>query len=264
MLMPLWLISITVIVILPVAAFIGWKSGRRTHFERGYDKTPPTSFPGEITLGATLGLLGLLVAFTFNFSLSRSEMRKDAQLQEALAIGTAFLRAEVLEEPGRSALRTALASYAETRLTNQSIIRRDGLELFLARTLAAQAELWPTMQAAFREDTSPALRVLVINGMTDVLDAHTRRVAAGRDYVPQFPKLMLFSAAVAAMFFVGNNSGLRGRSLSWRTFFFAIVMASLIIVILDFERSQEGFIQIDTTIMRATIDDIRAQLANRK
>jgi hypothetical protein len=258
MLLPLWLLALTVTIALPLMAFLGWRVGRTTHVAKGYDKALPSSFPGEASMGALLALLGLLVAFTFSFALSRAEMRKETQLYEAMAISTAFLRAEVLEEPGKSALRASLTAYAETRLTDPSINTREGQQAFLARTMAAQAELWPTMLAALQEDTAPALRTLVISGITDVLDAHTRRIAANTDYVPLFAKIMLLSVAMAAMFFVGNNSGLRGRDLTWRTLVMSVVLSLVMIVILDFERPHEGLILINTSIMEATIVDLQA------
>jgi len=264
MLLPLWPPALIVILSLPLAALLGWRIGRTTHVAKGYDKTPPSSFPGEASLGAMLAFLGLLVAFTFSFALSRAEMRKETQLYEAMAIGTAFLRAEVLEEPGKSALRASLAAYAETRVTDSSIRTREGQQAFMARTMAAQAELWPTMLAALEDDTAPALRALVISGITDVLDANTRRVAAATDYVPRFAKLMLLSVAMASMFFVGNNSGLRGRELTWRTFSIALVLSLAIIVILDFERPHDGFIRIDTGILESTIDELQAHGAAPK
>lgn len=257
MLFPLWFLALIVILSLPLAAVLGWRIGRTTHIAKGYDETPPSSYPGEVSMAAMLALLGLLVGFSFSFALSRAEIRKETQLYEAMAISTAFLRAEVLEEPGKSALRASLAAYAETRVSDRSINTKEGRQAFLARTLAAQADLWPTMLTALEDDTDPSLRALVITGMTDVLDAHTRRFAAGTDYVPQFAKIMLLSVAMASMFFVGNNSGLRGRELTWRTLIIAFVLSVVMIVILDFERPQEGLIRIDTGIMETTIDDLR-------
>lgn len=262
-LLPLWVIAIVIPAVLVPAAVLGWKTGRATYLGRNYDMAPPSSYPGEATSGALLALLGLLLAFTFGFSLTRAEARKVAQLDEAAAIGTAFLRADVLEEPGRSQLRDALRVYANTRVVDADISTQQGIEDFLARTLEAQVELWPTMTNALQNDTPPAIAALIINGITDVLDAHTVRAVAATDNVPMVAKVMMLACAAAAMFFVGNNAALHGRDLTWRNFVFAGVLAFVMFVIVDFERSQSGFVQLDTSVMEIAVAEIEAAMVQK-
>ncbi|MEM7076860.1 MAG: hypothetical protein AAGA28_01020 [Pseudomonadota bacterium] len=256
---PLWALSILIVIALPCAAYIGWRTGRATYFARGYDTSPPSSYPGDTSRGAMLAMLGLLLAFTFGFALTRAEARKINQINEATAISTAFLKADLLEDPGRTALRSALLDYAATRVVDHAAARREGFDTFMARTIAEQASLWPDMMNAFGDDTPPPIKAMIAGSMTQVLDAHTYRLTAGTDYVPLVAKVMLLIVAMACLFFVGNNSGLRGRALTWRTFIFAGAQAVVMIVILDFERGQEGFITLNTTIMEMTIADMEAQ-----
>jgi len=258
----LWVLFLLIVIVLPLAAYFGWNSGRKAHFSRRYDTDPPASYPGEASMGAILALLGLLLAFTFGYSLTRAEARKVTQLEEAAAIGTAFLRADHLSEPGRSALRTALHAYAGTRIVDESMLRVGGFEKFIERTTAAQALLWPTMIEALDEDTPPALIALVSNGITEVLDAHTRRLIAGTDYVPGIAKGMMLFCSAVALFFVGNNAGLRGRPLTWRTVIFAGVLSVVMLFILDFEKPLEGSIRLDTTVIKMTVDEMAASLAD--
>lgn len=259
-LIPLWLVSIVLLLVLPAAAYVGWRTGRTTYFARGYDTAPPKSYPGDTSRGAMLAMLGLLLAFTFGFALSRAEARKVNQIEEATAISTAFLNSDLLTEPGRSELQSALLAYAETRVVNHAVARKEGLERFLKRTYDEQAVLWPDMLAAFTDDTPPPIKALLANSLTKVLDAHTHRIAAGTDYLPDVAKIMLLIVAISCLFFVGNNSGLRGRDLTWRTFIFAFAQAVVMIVILDFERGQEGFITLNPTIMELTIADMKASM----
>lgn len=76
--------------------------------------------------------------------------------------------------------------------------------------------------------------------------------------MPLVAKVMLLVVAIACMYFVGNNSGLRGRQLTSRTFIFACVLAAAMIVILDFERPQDGLIRLNTEIMEDTVAELRA------
>ena len=257
---PLLALALLAMAVLPVAACLGWWTGRRTHFARGYDNLAPRSFPGEASMGAILALLGLLLAFTFNYSLTRAEEHKFSQLEEAAALGTAFLRADHLAEPGRSNLQEALYTYASTRIADASLLQPGGINEFMERTTAAQGRLWPTIIDAMRPDTPPAIISLVSSGITEVLDAHTRRLIAALDTVPAVAKAMLFICAGAALFLVGNNAGLRGRPLTWRVLILSGVVAFVMIVILDFERPHEGFIRLDTRVMQVAINEMAVAL----
>lgn len=258
---PLWALALVAFAVPFVCAALGWRVGRRVYLANGFDKTPPAVIPGDATLNAMLALLGLLLAFSFGFALSRADARKTTQVEEAAAIGTAFLRADLLAEPGRSALRAVIGSYARTRYTDENVGRSDAaLDAYLAQTLKAQAKLWPTALAALGPDTPPPIAVTVTNGITEVLDAHTRRLAAGIDAVPAIAKIMVLLYAATALFLVGNRSALRGSRLSWRTFAFSSALSFVMVLVLDFERPREGFVRTDTTMIRMTIADLDAAL----
>lgn len=259
---PLWALALLALLVPFVCATVGWQIGRRGYLSNGYDKSPPAAIPGDATLNAMLALLGLLLAFSFGFALSRADARKITQIEEAAAIGTAFLRADLLEDPGRSALRAVIGDYARTRYSDENVARSDAaLDAYLARTLDAQAKLWPTALAALGPDTPPAIAVNVTNGITEMLDAHTRRLAAGIDAVPSIAKIMVLLYSATALFLAGNRSALRGNRLSWRTFAFSSALSFVMVLVLDFERPREGFVRTDPTMIRLTIADIDAALA---
>jgi len=135
------------------------------------------------------------------------------------------------------------------------------LDAYLARTLEAQARLWPAALAALGPDTPQAIAVNVTNGITEMLDAHTRRLAAGIDAVPSIAKITVLLYAATALFLAGNRSALRGKRLSWRTFAFSSALSFVMVLVLDFERPREGFVRTDSTMIRMTIADIDAALA---
>ena len=136
---------LVLIVVLPTAAICGYFAGalrRKALVDAG---KPVDQVVGETTLGAILALLGLLLAFSFGNALTLSQMRKSAVVNESAAIGTAFLRADFLPEPGRLELQSALLEYAETRILpgDGSIDTLEAAQNFIALTLDAQAKLWP-------------------------------------------------------------------------------------------------------------------------
>jgi len=89
------------LVALPVAAFVGFHLGNGEYRRRGYDKVAAEQIPGGTSLGAMVALLGLLLGFAFSSALGWREPRQSTLVEEAMAISTAFLTADLLEDPGR-------------------------------------------------------------------------------------------------------------------------------------------------------------------
>ena len=107
-----WQVALTLIVLLLIAAEMGFRFGHRHHKATN---DPTRSQMGTIE-GAILGLLGLLLGFTFAMAVSRYDHRKELVLEEANAIGTTYLRASLLPEPQSTTIKDLLARYVDVRL----------------------------------------------------------------------------------------------------------------------------------------------------
>lgn len=254
-------VVLILVICLPAMAYLGHRLGHGTRVARGYDTAPPAVIPGEQSLGAIMGLLGLLLAFSFGATLNWSQQRNHMVVEEGAALGTAFLRADLLEEPGKGALQQALFDYALTReeFFNVGTNRADIADA-LETTVAAQAELWPATMAAFTPETPAPVRTFVAGGITDVLDAHTRRIAAGSETLPNVAKVMLLATAMIALLLLGNRSGLQGRPLTWRTFTFSAILLVVMLVTLDLDRANEGLMIAKSAPIEAAVADMRAML----
>ncbi|KUJ76878.1 hypothetical protein AVO45_10315 [Ruegeria marisrubri] len=252
------------LVALPAAAFVGFHLGNVEYRRRGYNKVPAEQVPGGTSLGAMLALLGLLLGFAFSSALGWREARQSTLVDEAMAISTAFLTADLLDDPGRTELQTRIVTYAQTRLaTRDDIATREAWTDFLSRTFAAQAEIWPATRRAMDAEISDPVRTAVARSVTDMLDAHTQRIAAAAEQIPPPAKLMIVLVAVFAILIVGNRSALQGRPLTWRTFVFAAVLSVVMIVIYDLDRTLEGTMRVNPDTLRATIHDLETSLAVR-
>jgi len=119
----MWADAVLFLVVLFVAVEEGFRFGLR-HHHAGSSAEKRTR--GDVTLGSMLALLGLMLAFTYAFTLSRANARKQSVVEEANAIGTAFLKADLLPEPGRSEVR-ARPSAASRDL--QSVASRHDLRI---------------------------------------------------------------------------------------------------------------------------------------
>ena len=116
--LPLAALYIITAVVVLVSAEVGWRLGNYRRQLPHHEKDAPV---GAI-VGATLGLLAFLLAFTFGMAASRYDTRRQLVLQEANAIGTTYLRADMLPEPQRSEIRNLLREYAALRVGGVSSI----------------------------------------------------------------------------------------------------------------------------------------------
>lgn len=259
----LHLAALFFMISLPLAAVIGFATGRARRKSVLASRKEVELVAGETTLSAILALLGLLLAFSFGNALSFSHDRKAAVTNEAATLGTAFLRADYLEDPGSRKLKEALLAYSKTRILPEdgSINSPEKAEAFLLRTLEAQAKLWPLTLEVTSGATPPPIKTFVAGAINDVLDAHLVRMQALSNPVSDITKAMMLAAALVALFLLGNRAGLMGRQLTWRIFVFSGFLFVVMLTIMDTERSAEGFVRMDESTLKATALEMQMALS---
>ncbi len=260
--LPIAATLVVFIVILLAALECGYRLGIRrrvlwkdVHAEAG---------GGALVQNATLALLGLMLAFTYGFTVSHYETRKRDVIEEANAIGTAFLRAGLEKERGGLDLQKALLEYARTRVvTPEKSATFEDDQAMLDRTLAAQSEIWSATERVMKAEPVNPLEVALLTSINEVIDMHTERVTTGFDTLPQVVFwTLLFIAAVSVMV-GGYTTGLSGMMCRYRMFAFILVLAATIHLIVDFDRSMRGFIRISQKPLLSTIADMEARLEKR-
>lgn len=259
--LPLWVSGTLILILLLLATEFGFRLG--LSIRRSDEKAADTT-RGDVTVGALLALLGLLLAFTYAFSLGRADLRKQAVVHEANAIGTAFLRADLAAEPGRTTLRKRLLEYTRTRLVTYEMANtQEELRQVVQRSLLAQAELWPATKTALQGDIPGPLQASIVSAINGVLDAHTVRLGAGLDKIPGIVLLLIVLVAAISLATAAHNAGLRGNMSRLRMDAFAFVLAALIVIIIDFDMPRHGFIQHSNESLATLIPDMEAALSNR-
>ena len=258
---PLWSISLLFLIVLLIPMEVGFRLGKRRH---QFHLNPEGEVRSDVTLAAMLALLGLMLAFTYSFSMSRADLRKNTFLAEVNALGTAFLRADLLPEPGRSDVRQRLYDYAKSRFVEPgSISTLKDLKQNVKHSEELQAKLWPAVKSAIRQpgDMTDPEKALLISAINDVIDAHTSRMVVFYDRLPSAVLLLLLLIAGTALGIAAYNSRLSGHQLRWRMTGFALILAYLIFVILDFDMMLRGFIQLDLSSLEQLIDEMGESLA---
>lgn len=256
--LPLWLTAAAFVLVLALAVWLGYRSGLR---QRRRKVAAGQATRADITLSSMLALLGLMLAFTYGFTLSRADARKSGIVEEANAIGTAFLKADFLPEPGRTELRQRLLDYARSRvITEDDVDHAAARGALMERVYAAQAPLWPTLDRALRGREIGPYEAAMMQALTDVLDALNRRNSAAFDRMPFVVTLLLLAIAALALGFAGSNAGLAGTINRGRMAAFVLILAALMLVILDFDRPQRGFIRLNNVPILGVVADMEQAL----
>jgi hypothetical protein len=176
------------LLVLAVSLFVLWLSAqggillRRRFRELAEDVRADYG----IILAAALTLLGLLVGFTFSMAISRYDLRKHYEAEEANAIGTAYLRAGILPPADAAKVRGLLRDYAEQRVRFYYAYHEGGgqeVSRISARTAELQKQMWSAVEIPARS-RSDMLMALVLSGMNDVLNAQGYAQAAFWNRIP--------------------------------------------------------------------------------
>jgi hypothetical protein len=204
-----------------------------------------------------LGLLALMIGFTFAMSLARFEARRDAVLNEANAIGTTALRARLLPAPHSTECLKLLREYVQIRL---DLTRRapSAAEMTagIARSNAIQQELWQQVKAVAAHDNAMVPTGLFIQTLNEMIDNQQKRLTALGNRVPNVVLAALYGIAICTSAFAGYAAGLDARRSRLPIYLIGILACSMILLIQDLDRPGAGFIRVSQQSMIDTAASI--------
>jgi len=210
--------------------------------------------------GAVFALLGLLLAFTFSGAASRFEERKWFINSEANAIGTAYLRIDLLPEEAQAPLRDLFRRYTENRASvYQGADKKEDVLAGLAEGAALQNEIWKQAMAAMRlPDASNQATMLLTPALNEMIDITATRVMATRNHPPNIIFLLLAALSLVGALLVGYGTS-ANKDRSWfHQVTFALVITLAIYVIVDLEYPRLGLIKVDNADQ--ALLDVRASM----
>jgi ABC-type glycerol-3-phosphate transport system permease component len=197
--------------------------------------------------GAVFALFGLLIAFTFTSAASRYEARRDLLVQHANAIGTAWLRLDLLPAEGQPALRQDFRRYVDTVIRlPQQVGDQQAIEQGAAQLGKIQDEIWSLAQAAAQRDGRPQVATLVLPALNDMFDLGASRYAAGKYHVSMVIVALLFLLSVLASLLAGYGMAWARRRNWMHMIIFAALVTLTLFVILDLELPRHGLIGMGT------------------
>ena len=209
----------------------------------------------DVILAATLTLLGLLIGFTFSMAVSRYDQRKNFEEEEANAIGTAYLRADLLPAADAAKIRTLLKSYLDQRIVFYSTRDTERLQESSLLTSRLQADLWTAVRAPAMAQPSP-LSALVVSGMNDVINSQGYTQAAWWNRIPHAAWFLMLAIAVCANVLIGYGAR-SDRTRSALMFVLPLVVSIAFLLIADIDSPHGGFIRLSPQNLTSLLDSLR-------
>jgi len=205
---------------------------------------------------AVFALLGLVIALTFSGAVDRLDSRRQLVAVEANAVGTAWLRIDLIPAAAQPALRDLFRRYLDARIQRFRALSSGRLATAEAAEAARlQGEIWRASVAACRASDSMTACLLLIPSLNEMFDITTTRTMAARIHPPLVVFLMLAGLALASSLLAGYAMGSGKTRSPFHRLAFALVVAATVYVIVDLEYPRLGMIEM--TSADAILEDVR-------
>jgi len=197
----------------------------------------------SVVQAAILTLLGLLIGFTFSMAVSRYDQRKNYEEAEANAIGTEYVRADLLPASDAARVRGLLKNYLDQRIRFYEIRNERELEQINASTAQIQAELWSTVQIRATALPTPVM-ALAVSGMNDVLNSQGYTQFAWWNRIPVAAWGLLAVISITCNLLIGYGARRLGSVLS---VVLPLAVSISFFLIADIDSPRRGLIRVHPT-----------------
>lgn len=198
--------------------------------------------PVGAMVASILGLVALVLGFTFSLVAARFDARRMGVLEEANAIGTTFLRTSFLPESQQVESARLLREYVVARIDGVQDITHAGQAI--ARSEVLHTELWAQADSAAKRDPGSIMTGLYIQSLNEVIDLHATRLLAMRSRVPLVLWAALCFLSTLGMASVGYQSALAATRRSPAMLALVLTFSTVLYLIVDLDRGQEGLFRI--------------------
>jgi hypothetical protein len=232
-------------VVFSIAVELGFRAGRLKSAHMEKEQNPQIN----TILGASLGLLAFFLAFTFNMAGSRYDARKKLVLDEAIAIETAYLRAQLLPDPYRVEIQDLLRQYVDVRAQIQTD-KMETIRQVIDKSEELQSLLRSKVVTMTEDGNYSGTTALFARSLNDVFTLHQKRINAGlRNRIPISIFLTLYFVGLLAMAMIGYQAGLIGKRIPITGFALILTFSIVMTLITDLERPRQNIFNVSQQAM---------------
>jgi hypothetical protein len=209
-----------------------------------------------VVLAATMTLLGLIIGFTFSMAISRYDQRKVLEEEEANAIGTEYLRADLLPTADAAKVRALLKTYLEQRMLFYTTRDAQALREINATTARLHTELWAAVVGPAAAQPTP-ITGLVVAGMNDVLNSQGYAQAAWWNRIPVAAWALLLLIAICCNVMVGYGAR-NARAEGALLLVLPLVVSISFFLIADIDSPRGGVIRVFPQNLHSLAESLRS------
>ncbi len=240
-------IAATLFVAIILCNEFGFRTGR---FIQSHNDSEVKALTGSIQ-ASILGLLALLLGFTFSMSMQRYDNRSMALIDEANAIGTAVLRVQLLPEQYQNDANKLFREYVNLRLSiaKLDLTKQKERNTYNIKIIDLQNKLWSLAISATNVDPRPVTTGAFVKSLNDVIDSQGRRNALLQMHVPEVVLILLFIVFISSGGIMGYSSGLIGKRIIAPIILVSLLITLIVFIIIDLDRPKRGLIQVNQGVM---------------
>jgi hypothetical protein len=243
-------IGLGIFVLLIAASEVGYRLGHR----KSAETDDPIRSQLTTVEAAVLGLLALLLGFSFSMSQNRYENSKGLVREEANAIGTTYLRTSMLPEQQGKRIADMLREYVDVRIASyQALDNSPELAAVYGRTDKLHAQIWEEARAVAAMDPHSIITGLFVQSLNEMIDLEGTQRSAIVNRIPTSVFLLIVFVALLAMGIVGYVAGISAKRHMRVVALVAILLATTMTVIGDLHRPRHGMIRVSTS----AFDDVK-------
>jgi hypothetical protein len=253
---PLLFVGAVLLGLMSAAAAIGYGIRVQRDAVLRADKTERDNSAEGYIVSATLGLLALLLGFTFSLAVQRFETRRELVVADANAIGTAYLRVQLLSEPHRSRLSGLLTGLVSNKI-ELATVRPKNTAPLLAKEDRLLTDIWSATAAAFDSIRTAPYSYAVLEPINNMIDMDGSRRAARAAHVPTVVLAVLLFYLIGTAGVLGFVLA-AGRAQLAASFLLVLLTLSLLLVI-DIDRPTIGGIRESQEPMQRLLKSLKSQ-----
>lgn len=208
-----------------------------------------------VILAAALTLLGLIIGFTFSMAISRYDQRRNYEEAEANAIGTEWVRADLLPAADAARVGTLLRKYLDQRVLFYETRDAQRLQQIDTYTARLETELWSAVRAVAAAQQTPVI-ALAVSGMNDVLNSHGYTQAAWWNRIPTAAWVLMAAIAVCCNLLLGYNVR-PGKGAGIRLIVLPLLVSMSFFLIADIDSPRGGVIRVQPQNLVSLSDSLR-------
>jgi hypothetical protein len=193
---------------------------------------------------AIYGLLGLLLALSFSGAASRFDHRRAQIVDEANAVGTAYLRIDLLPADAQASVRDKFRGYVDSRIKTYKLLPDiDAAEAELARSASLQGEIWKEAVAASRT-IPPAAGIALLSALNTMFDVASTRTASAYMHPPSVLYVIIVVLALVSAYLIGHGMAEDEAPSRQHMLAYAAALAIVLYVVIDLEFPRLGLIRL--------------------